>query len=274
MHISETSMNPVLQQIDDWLMAHREVETDHGGDGQKYLGFEVERNNRYENVLFSLKDDTVLAWYADPSISGDEIATSEHGDQLDTYLLRVNETVSLGRWSRTITGALLFDVSVPIKGEAPPSWVLSQIYDVACDAFDLMISRVRLLLEHGLTIEEYSSKVYTDCINFTANDPAVLLRMETLGLVGGEAATAIRKIMNLPTNTWSESLQEQTREALMEMRGTPDGCIHFKHKSMGSGTVRVVDLANDQLILAAKASSRSLQFQNVQALIDAGWVID
>jgi hypothetical protein len=26
-------MNPVLRQIDDWLLAYREVEPDHGGDG-------------------------------------------------------------------------------------------------------------------------------------------------------------------------------------------------------------------------------------------------
>jgi hypothetical protein len=267
-------MNPVLQQIDDWLLAHREIETDHGGDGHKYLGFEVERNNRFDNVLFSLNDDTVLDWYADPLISGADIAGSAHCELLDAYLLRANERLSLGRWSRTVTGALLFDVSVPINGTAPPPWLLSQIYDVTCEAFDLMLSRVRLLLEHGLVVEDTSSKVYTECINFAANDPAILPRLETLGLVGGEAATAIRKIMNMQTSPWSDSLQAQTREAIDDMRGAPDGLLHFKHKTLGYGTMNLVDLVSKTLILQPKGVTTSLRFVDAQALLDAGWAID
>jgi hypothetical protein len=267
-------MNPVLQQIDDWLLAHREVESDHGGDGHKYLGFEVNRHNRFDNVLFALNDDTVLAWYADPLISGEDIAASPHGDQIDAYLLRANERLSLGRWSRTVTGALLFDVSVPINGAAPPPWLLSQIYDVTCDAFDLMISRVRLLLEHGLVVEDSSSKVYTECINFAANDPAILPRLEALGLVGGEAATAIRKAMNMQASPWSDSLQAQTREAIDNISGTPDGLLHFKHKALGYGTMTLVDLASKTLILQPKGAAASLCFDDTQALLDAGWAID
>ena len=46
-------MNPVLQQVDDWLLAHRAVETDHGGGDHKYIEFVVDRHNRFDNVLFA-----------------------------------------------------------------------------------------------------------------------------------------------------------------------------------------------------------------------------
>ena len=82
-------------------------------------------------------------------------------------------------------------------------------------------------------LEATSSKVYTECINFAAKDPAILPRLEALGLVGGEAATAIRKIMTMQTSPWSDSLQAQIREAIDVMRGSPDGLLHFKHKALG-----------------------------------------
>lgn len=267
-------MNSVLQQVDDWLMTCHQVETDHGGDDHKYIGFELNRHNRYDNVLFVLNGDTILAWYADPFISGDFIATSPHGDKLDAYLLRTNERLGIGRWSRTVTGDLLFDVSVPINGMAPSTQLLSHIFEVACDAFDLMISRVRLLLDTGLAAEDPRSKVYTECINFAANDPSLLPRLEALGLVDGEAALALRKIMNMSDSPWSVSLQEQTREAIDEMRVSPDGLLHFKHKTLGYGSIKLDDLVNHALVLRPKNAGADLRFEGVQGLLNAGWAID
>ena len=267
-------MNPVLQQVADWLLAHREVETDHGVDDHKYIDFKVDRHNRFDNVLYSRNDDTTLTWYADPYMSGEDIAASHHGDKLDAYLLRDNERMPLGRWSRTETGALLFDVTVPIKGAAPPSWVLSQIYDVTCDAFDLMISRVRLLLEHGLAVEKPYRKDYTECLNFAANDPALLPRLEALGLMKGEAATAIRKLMNKPTTPWSQSLQDLTREAVDEMRVAPDGLMHFKHKTLGYATISFDNICANRFLLQPKNDGTEHEFADVDGLLAGGWVVD
>jgi hypothetical protein len=267
-------MNPVLQQIDDWLLAHRAVETDHGGDGHRYIEFKVDRHNRFDNVLFALNDDTTLAWYGEPFISGEDIAASPHGEKLDAYLLRDNERLPLGRWSRTVTGALLFDVSVPIKGAAPPSWLLSQIYDVTCDGFDLMISRVRLLLEHGLALEKPNRKDYTECLNFAADDPSVLPHLEALGLLKGEAVTAIHKFMNMPTTPWSQSLQEQTREAVDEMRVAPDGLMHFKHKTLGYATICFDNICASRFLLRPKKDGTEHEFADVDGLLAGGWVVD
>jgi hypothetical protein len=207
-------------------------------------------------------------------MSGEDIAASPHCEQLDTYLLRDNEWLALGRWSRTVTGALLFDVSVPIKGAAPPSWVLSQIYDVTCDAFDLMISRVRLLLEHGLAVEKPYRKDYTECLSFVAIDPALLPRLEALGLMKGEAVTAIYKFMNMTTPPWSQSLQEQTREAVDEMRVAPDGLMHFKHKTLGYATISFDNICANRFLLQPKKDGTEHEFADVDALLAGGWVVD
>ena len=267
-------MNPVLQQVDQWLLTQHEVDTNHGAGRVEYIEFEMDRRNRFDNVLFSLRDNTVLSWYGEPFISGEDIAASPHGNKLDTYLLIDNERLALGRWSRTVTGALLFDVSVPIKGTAPPSWVLSQIYDVTCDAFDLMISRVRLFLEHGLTLENPYRRDYTECLAFAANDPALLPRLEALGLLEGEAVTAIYKFMNMTTPPWSQSLQEQTREAVDEMRVAPDGLMHFKHKTLGYATISFDNICVNRFLLQPKKDGTEHEYADVDALLAGGWVVD
>jgi hypothetical protein len=223
-------MNPILQFVDSWLLDHHEIETDRGGDDQKFIGFQLDRCNKYDNVIFSLNNDSVLAWYGDPLITGSEVDASPFADKLDHYLLRANQGLGVGRWSRTKTGDLLFDVSIPIHGSPPSSQTLSHIYEIACDAFDQMISRIRLLLETGMALENPSSTVYTECLQIAANDPALLARLEALGLVTDDAANAITRIMKMSHSDWSDSLQEQTREAIDEMRVAPDGLMHLKHR--------------------------------------------
>jgi hypothetical protein len=267
-------MNPVLQQVDDWLLAHREVETDHGGDGHRYIQFEVDRHNRFDNVLFALNDDTILAWYADPLISGANIIGSPHGDKLDAYLLRDNERLALGRWSRTVTGALLFDVSIPIKGAAPPSWVLSQIYDVTCDAFDLMISRVRLLLENGLAIKEPNRKVCAECIALVAKNPSLLPSLESLGFIDGETIAVMEKMMALTPSPWSQNLQEQTREAIDKIRVAPDGFMHLKHKTFGYATISLENICANRFLLQPMKDGTEHEFADVDGLLAGGWVVD
>jgi hypothetical protein len=64
---------------------------------------------------------------------------------------------------------------------------------------------------------------------------------------------------NLQNNAWSETLQQQTRDAIEQMPVTPDGRIHFKHP---------------KLLLQAKTGGESYRFEAVEALLQAGWAID
>ena len=73
---------------------------------------------------------------------------------------------------------------------------------------------------------------------------------------------------------WSQILQEQTREAVDEMRVAPDGMLHFKHKALGYGTISKESLASESLVLCSKNADTDIRFDDVQALLDAGWAID
>lgn len=77
-----------------------------------------------------------------------------------------------------------------------------------------------------------------------------------------------------PTTTWSESLQQQTRDAIEQMPVTPDGRIHFKHPTLGYAYATLDDLFNDRLILHAKTGSEEYRFEGVEALLQAGWAVD
>ena len=77
-----------------------------------------------------------------------------------------------------------------------------------------------------------------------------------------------------PASSWSESLQQQTRDAIEQMPVTPDGRIHFKHPTLGYAYATLDDLFNDCLILRSKTGSDEHLFAEVEALLQAGWAID
>lgn len=77
-----------------------------------------------------------------------------------------------------------------------------------------------------------------------------------------------------PTTAWSETLHQQTRDAIEQMPVTPDRRIHVKHPTQGYAYATLDDLLNDRLILHAKTSSEEYQFEGVEALLRAGWVWD
>ena len=79
---------------------------------------------------------------------------------------------------------------------------------------------------------------------------------------------------NLQSNAWSETLQQQTRAAIEQMPVTPDGRIHFKHPTLGYAYATLDDLFNDRLILHAKTDTEEYRFEGVEALLQAGWVVD
>jgi hypothetical protein len=81
-------------------------------------------------------------------------------------------------------------------------------------------------------------------------------------------------MMTSNLSPWSASLQEQTREAIDEMRVAPDGMLHLKHKALGYGSITMESLASESLVLRSKNTDTDIRFDDVQALLDAGWAID
>lgn len=73
---------------------------------------------------------------------------------------------------------------------------------------------------------------------------------------------------------WSDSLQQQTRNAIKQIPITPDGNLHFKHATQGYAYATTIELCQDILILHTKIDDKAHQFNNVDDLLHAGWAID
>ena len=80
--------------------------------------------------------------------------------------------------------------------------------------------------------------------------------------------------MATTTALWSEGLQEQTRDAIKEMRVAPDGRMHFKHKTLGYASITLDDILSNRLVLHAKKSDLEYVFSDVTALLLGGWAVD
>lgn len=79
---------------------------------------------------------------------------------------------------------------------------------------------------------------------------------------------------NHPTSSWSDSLQQQTREAIEQIPVTPDRNLHFKHATQGYAYATVDDLCHDRLVLHCKEGGDQHRFDDVEALLRAGWAVD
>lgn len=79
---------------------------------------------------------------------------------------------------------------------------------------------------------------------------------------------------NLQTNPWSETLRQQTRSAIEDIKITADCCIHFKHQRLGFATAAIEDLIQDALVLVAKDSEIAYPFEGIEDLLAAGWAVD
>lgn len=77
-----------------------------------------------------------------------------------------------------------------------------------------------------------------------------------------------------PTISWSESLQQQTCQAIEQLAVALDGKLHFKHPTLGYAYATLDDLMYDCLILHSRKGSSEYRLAGVDALLDAGWVID
>jgi len=73
---------------------------------------------------------------------------------------------------------------------------------------------------------------------------------------------------------WSASLQQQTRDIVAEMPITRDCRLHFKHTTLGYASAALEDVFNERLLLRAKTSADEWLFEDVEALLQAGWAVD
>ena len=76
------------------------------------------------------------------------------------------------------------------------------------------------------------------------------------------------------TSTWSESLQQRTREAIGQIPVTPDGQLHFKHPTLGYAYATIDDLVHERLVLRSKTGGDEHRFADVDAMLQVGWAVD
>ncbi len=78
----------------------------------------------------------------------------------------------------------------------------------------------------------------------------------------------------IESTAWSSSIQQQTRQALLEMPVTVDGLLHLKHQTLGFAYVPVDALGKSPIIIYEKSDEVEIPFENTDSLLQAGWVID
>jgi hypothetical protein len=81
--------------------------------------------------------------------------------------------------------------------------------------------------------------------------------------------------MTSETLVWSEDLRQQTRTFILEMRVSHyDGMLHFKHADGHFAICGFQDLLSGRLILTRQITGQMFEFDDIDALLNAGWVID
>ena len=76
------------------------------------------------------------------------------------------------------------------------------------------------------------------------------------------------------TSTWSDALQHETREAILEWTLAPIEPLHFKHPDRGFAYASPGEPSHGRLTLHCKQSCHVYQFDDANALLQAGWAID
>lgn len=77
-------------------------------------------------------------------------------------------------------------------------------------------------------------------------------------------------------NGWSDDLKAQTRDVVegRDIFGTRDGQFHLKHATSAFGAIAEDDLARGVLKVVERRTGAETTFDNAEALIAAGWVVD
>ncbi|MFL9897922.1 hypothetical protein PQR71_07080 [Paraburkholderia fungorum] len=76
------------------------------------------------------------------------------------------------------------------------------------------------------------------------------------------------------SNVWSETLIEQTRDALRSPPMTLDGNLHLKNVDDRFGQIGLSDLMAETLKLTDTKSGETHLYGSADELIEAGWAID
>jgi hypothetical protein len=80
--------------------------------------------------------------------------------------------------------------------------------------------------------------------------------------------------MNNENKSWSEVLQQETRDAISEMRINPDGKLNFKSHGKGGAFITAHDLMRGKLSLTNTENGQVFEFANTDELLAAGWAVD
>jgi hypothetical protein len=80
--------------------------------------------------------------------------------------------------------------------------------------------------------------------------------------------------MNNDNKSWSEGLQQETREAITKMRINPDGKLRFKSYGSGGAFITAHDLMRGKLSLTNTENGQVVEFANTDELLAAGWAVD
>lgn len=187
--------HPTLQAIQSWLMHHKSIEADLE-DG--HLTFKIQGVNQLANRLMLFQGGRVLSWYGYTLISPEQIRDSAHRAALMRELLLLNDRLALGRWALNRNDLLLFDVSLPLTGGTPCEQVISQVFDVVADDFDLAVSRIKLLLETGVVLNATGGAVSLSCMKAIGVRPDIYPLMHRLGLLPDGADDVLRQWLPLP----------------------------------------------------------------------------
>jgi hypothetical protein len=81
-------------------------------------------------------------------------------------------------------------------------------------------------------------------------------------------------VASTATSHWSKELQCETCKAIADAPVTADGCLHFEHPTQGFSYVKVEELCHSRLLMFCKPNGEKLWFDDVDALLQAGWAID
>ncbi|HET9048268.1 MAG TPA: hypothetical protein VFN29_04805 [Chiayiivirga sp.] len=66
-----------------------------------------------------------------------------------------------------------------------------------------------------------------------------------------------------------------TRKLLWDIPASPDGYLRMKHpESSRFGKFAIMDLVADRYVLQVKEEDGSVEFEDIEAVVDAGWLID
>jgi hypothetical protein len=86
--------------------------------------------------------------------------------------------------------------------------------------------------------------------------------------------TSTPPMTSFSTSIWSDALQHETREAILEWTLAPIAPLHFKHPDCGFAYASPVEQSHGYLTLHCKQSGHVYQFDDANALLQAGWAID